>query len=164
MCPLTSATGNLSPSLTFPEHHPSGILSLPASLLPYPDSSRGSQPPPSPRPAPSPSTSLSQASPSPLPSVSFWSLLGTLGQLSQASPNESVSEFCWSLLGNSRQLSWGGRQSQASLEPLATLHHPCPCTLVYSRHSCDGPLVWRNPTHPTSHVVHLILGTRLMPP
>jgi hypothetical protein len=37
---------------------------------------------------------LSQASPSPLPSVSFWSLLGTLGQLSQASPNESVSEFC----------------------------------------------------------------------
>lgn len=81
--------------------------------------------PPAPA-APSPSTSLSHASPSPLPSVSFWSLLGTLGQLSQASPNESVSEFCWSLLGNSRQLSWGGTKSQASLAPLATQPSPYP--------------------------------------
>lgn len=88
---------------------------LPASPL------RSPSHPHSPRLAPSPSTSLSQASPSPLPSVSFWSLLGTLGQLSQASPNESVSEFCWSLLGNSRQLSWTKDQKSPYLLC------PCPC-------------------------------------
>lgn len=56
--------------------------------------------------SPSPSMSWSQASPCPLLSVSFWSLLGTVGQLSHESPNESLSEFCWSLLGTKRQLSW----------------------------------------------------------
>lgn len=99
---------------------------------------------PSPRPAPSPSTSLSQASPSPLPSVSFWSLLGTLGQLSQASPNESVSEFCWSLLGNSRQLSWaeqeGGEGVTSPLQSLAILYYPCPF----------APLGW---SHPSSQLL-----------
>lgn len=102
-------------------------------------------PPSPPAPvAPSPSTSLSHASPSPLPSVSFWSLLGTLGQLSQASPKESVSEFCWSLLGNSRQLSWGETKSQAALTPLGTYPHPIPVpTSAVTLHPPP-----QNPSHP----------------
>lgn len=56
--------------------------------------------------SPSPSMSWSQASPCPLLSVSFWSVLDTVGQLSHESPKESLSEFCWSLLATKRQLSW----------------------------------------------------------
>lgn len=122
--------------LVWPHHVPGPVtinllppLPLTSKFLSSP--LRSPSHPHSPRLAPSPSTSLSQASPSPLPSVSFWSLLGTLGQLSQASPNESVSEFCWSLLGNSLQLSWTkgwGQKGQKSLYLLSPLLGAVPPT------------------------------------
>lgn len=121
-------------------------------------------PRPRPRLAPSPSTSLSQASPSPLPSVSFWSLLGTLGQLSQASPNESVSEFCWSLLGNSRQLSWcGGERVKSPLNPWvpSTPWSLYPCLQPLTG---NGPPAWRSPAHPTSRWSTLSWPPAFCPP